>query len=68
MEPEVCVRNYEGSAIAEFWGAHASSACWRSHSAIANFAAVQQLVPSFDSIKFVAAECGNQHATSVRYP
>jgi hypothetical protein len=44
---------------------------WRvgeSHSAIAKFAAVQQLVPSFDSKKFIAAECGDQHAASVRSP
>ena len=43
-------------------------ACRRSHSAIANFAAVQQLVPNFESTKFIAAECGDLHAASVRSP
>ena len=44
-------------------------ACWRSHSAIANFC-----WPSFHCLrvlikeKFVAAECGDQHATSVHSP
>ena len=46
-------------------GERMSLTCWRSHSAIANFAIVGRKTPNQ---KFVAAECGDQHATSVRSP
>src|SRR6516164_6527308 len=47
------------------YGERTPLTCWRSHSAIANFAIVGRKTPNQ---KFVAAECGDQHATSVRSP
>jgi hypothetical protein len=42
---------------------------WRSHSAIADFAGQWSNFPFVpNSRKFVAAECGDQHAASVRSP
>jgi hypothetical protein len=44
-------------------------AYWQSHSAIANFAGLRFITSAFlVKEKFVAAECGDQHATSVRSP
>ena len=43
-------------------------ACWRSHSAIANFGIVRQFMYASSQTKFVAVEYGDQHATSVRSP
>ena len=44
-------------------------ACWRVHSAFANFSKMSMLLmPASPQGKFVAAECADQHAASVRSP
>src|SRR4029077_18288820 len=49
-------------------GERTLAACWRWHSAIANFCNVFPKRIQLAAGKFVAAECRNQHATGVRYP
>ena len=49
-------------------GERTRHACWRSHSAIANFGIVRSFAAGVESDKFVAVEYGDQHATSVRSP
>jgi hypothetical protein len=50
-------------------GERTPPACWRSHSATANFCRPSFIAQEFRvTQKFVAAECGDRHAESVRSP